>query len=249
MALRYGLAVTNTSIELDSHSLLFVDEDIVAVDKQAGVLSDATRDPNRDHLGKALERWASHNSPTTENNSFFPAHRLDRGTSGVVLFARNKAAATTLMQQFQNRSISKHYHAVVHLHLHRTRTWAVGDTFEHRSYLRHHKGRSQEVRSGGKPSESSFEVMAVDGPHSLVRASPKTGRTHQLRVHLASLGTPIVGDDLYGMADSDTHNPSQRLWLHACELGFNHPTTQERLTIMSQRFLGLTDGSPVELLQ
>ena len=224
------------SIELGPESILFADDDLVAVDKAAGVLCDASIDPNRDHLGTALRRWAENDSA-----DFLPAHRLDRGTSGVVLFARHRAAATAMMNQFQERSVSKQYQAVVHLPT--GSSWQVGETLERRSYLRHRKGMSEEVRSGGKPAHSDFEILHIDGPFALVRASPKTGRTHQLRVHLAALDAPIVGDDRYGyspIADDE------RLWLHADTLEITHPGSLQPLTLRSRRTLRLVDGAPKE---
>lgn len=216
-------------IVLSRQEILFADDDLVAVDKPAGVLSDATRDPNRDHLGKALKRWAD--QPDSE---FLPVHRLDLGTSGVVLFARNRPSATAAMQQFQDRSVAKRYHAIVCPP--DPYSWSPGATFHRRSYLRHHKGTSEEVRSGGKPAESDFTVLDASGDLALVDAAPKTGRTHQLRVHLAGLGAPIAGDDRYGTG------PQDRLWLHACCLQLAHPTTNEPLTIRSRWALGLLGG-------
>jgi RluA family pseudouridine synthase len=229
------------SIDLGAESILFVDDDLVAVDKAPGVLCDASIDPEREHLGTALRRWAE-----DDDAEFLPAHRLDLGTSGVVLFARNRSAATALMNQFQERSVSKHYQAVVYLPA--KGQWAVGETIDRRSYLRHRKGMSEEVRSGGKPAESGFEVLHVDGPLALLRASPKTGRTHQLRVHLAALNAPIVGDDRYGrspLASSHEHKPT-RLWLHAYMLAITHPVSNQPLAIRSRRTLGLVDATPKE---
>jgi len=226
------------SIDLGPESILFVDDDLVAVDKAPGVLCDASIDPNREHLGTALRQWARDDSA-----EFLPAHRLDRGTSGVVLFARNRPAATALMKQFQERSVSKHYQAVVHLPA--DSAWTVGETLERRSYLRHRKGMSDEVRSGGKPAHSGFEVLHIDGPLALMRASPKTGRTHQLRVHLAALDAPIVGDDRYG--HSALASPDDgRLWLHAYTLAITHPVSNQPLMIHSRRTLGLVNGAPKE---
>ncbi len=227
------------SIDLGPESILFVDDDLVAVDKAPGVLCDASIDPNREHLGTALRRWAQHDSA-----EFLPAHRLDRGTSGVVLFARNRSAVTELMKQFQERSVSKHYQAVVHLPA--ESSWTVGEMLQRRSYLRHRKGMSEEVRSGGKPAESGFEVLQIDGPLALMRASPKTGRTHQLRVHLAALDAPILGDDRYGYSPltSPHENTPERLWLHAYTLAITHPVSNQPLVIRSRRTLGLVAGAP-----
>ena len=221
-------------IKLDDDAILFVDDDIVVVDKAAGDLCDASPDPNRDHLGTALGRWAeAHDQPTT----FYAAHRLDRVTSGVVVFARHKAAATALMKQFEARTTTKRYQAVV------TRpddAWICGAEFERRSYLRHRRGLSEEVRSGGKPAHSLFAVADVAGPLALVDASPLSGRTHQLRVHLAALDAPILGDDRYGAGESG------RLWLHARSLTVEHPGTGQSITIASRLRFVIDHGGPAQ---
>lgn len=228
-------------IELAPESILFADDDLIAVDKDSGVLCDASRDPERDHLGLALERWA--NDPTTR---FHAAHRLDLGTSGVVLFARHRAANTAIMQQFQDRTVAKRYQAIVHLPA--EEAWTVGHSFERRSYLRHRKGKSEEVRSGGKSAQTGFEVADIDGALALVNALPKTGRTHQLRVHLSAGGTPIAGDQLYGDPAFAHHWPrgSSGFWLHASRLSLTHPTTGDSLTIESNHTLALASGSPTQ---
>lgn len=220
-------------IDLRVESILFNDDDLVAVDKASGELCDASRDPNRDHLGRALSRWAH-----DPNAQFLPAHRLDLGTSGVVLFARNRPAATALMQQFQDRLVTKRYQAIVTFR--QAADWSVGQTINRRSYLRNRKGHSEEVRSGGKAAESDFEILAIEGQLGLVRALPKSGRTHQLRVHLAALDAPILGDDRYGEPTTG------RLWLHADSLAISHPATGEPLLIESRNSFTLNDGQPRE---
>jgi 23S rRNA pseudouridine1911/1915/1917 synthase len=239
-------------IRLGPQAILFADDDLVAVDKAPGVLCDASIDPKRDHLGMALEHWARDTLPNPtglanpqDGPEFRAAHRLDRGTSGVVVFARNRAAATGLMKQFQDRTVSKQYQAVVVLSA--DAAWTVGDSIDRRSYLRHRKGATEEVHSGGKPAQSHFEVLDIDGPLALVRASPKTGRTHQLRVHLAALEAPILGDELYGHpVDSLEAGVQARLWLHADTLEIVHPVLNERLVLRSCHTLGLQDGAPHE---
>jgi len=225
-------------IELDEASILFVDDDLIAIDKQPGVLCDASIDPNRPHLGTALRSWANN-----EDAEFLPAHRLDLGTSGVVLFARNKSTATTLMQQFQERTVTKQYQAVVMTPP--NEPWSVGDGIHRRSYLRHRKGLTEEVRSGGKPAESDFEVADIDGPAALVRAYPKTGRTHQLRVHLAALGAPILGDDRYGSTPPPAMRAAatERMWLHADSLEVTHPISHQPLVIQSRIRLTVANGT------
>ena len=220
-------------VNLTELQILHRDDDLVAVDKPSGVLSDATRDPNRDHLGLALQRWHG-----DDQAQFLPVHRLDLGTSGIVLFARNRSAATGVMRQFESRSVQKRYHAVVYRP---DGSWSADTSFERRSYLRHRKGTTEEVTSGGKPAESRFRVIEAAGNVALVEATPKTGRTHQLRVHLAALAAPIVGDGRYGVGEHD------RLWLHAHRLSLTHPTTDEPLVLHSRRALGIVDGLPADV--
>lgn len=227
-------------IDLDAASILFEDEDLVAVDKASGWLSDATRDPQRDHLGAALSRRAE--AAGEGGGPFLPAHRLDRATSGVVLFARNRAAASSLMRQFQARTVAKAYRAIVGHP--RGAEWQIGTTFERRSHLRHRAGRTEEVRTGGKVAETRFEVVDLSTSLALVRAVPRTGRTHQLRVHFAALGVPILGDDLYG---GSLHDDPARLWLHADSLHVVHPRTERSVCLRSRRTLVLADGAPAEV--
>jgi len=225
------------TVQIKPDDILYVDQDLVAVDKPSGVLCDATRDPDRDHLGTALARWSGDDAAV-----FLPVHRLDLGTSGVVVFARNKPVATALMEQFQQRAVSKLYQAVVAGS--GTRAWRLGHEFERRSFLRHHKGRSEEVRSGGKPAHTRFTVINSSGDLALVEAAPTTGRTHQLRVHLAGVGAPIFGDDRYG---TSAHLETGRLWLHAHTLSFTHPASEQLLTIRSRTELALENGAPIQV--
>ncbi len=246
-------AVTHAGpVDLTPDAILFADDHLVAVDKAPGVLCDATIDPNREHLGTALRRWALEAEPTPPGSSnadeapaFHPVHRLDRGASGVVVFARDRPAATALMHQFQDRSVDKRYTAIVRLPA--EGTWAVGQELDRRSYLRHRRGKTEEVRSGGKPSVSSFEVLDIQGRLALVAASPHTGRTHQLRVHLAALGAPIIGDDLYGPSEPvpQLGPESARLWLHSDSLAVTHPSSDVRLLLESRKALRLDDETPV----
>ena len=228
-------------IVLSDDAIIFEDDDLVAVDKASGVLCDASIDEKRDHLGSALKRWAD-----DDRAEFHPAHRLDLGTSGVVLFARHREVATALMHQFQERTVTKQYHAIVHLPGHGE--WTAGHSFERVSHLRHRKGKSDEVRSGGKRTETRFEVVSLDGSLALVHAFPATGRTHQLRVHLAAVDAPIAGDQVYGQPAFAYQWPrgDAGFWLHAHVLSLNHPATGEPLVLESPRGLEIVNGGPAE---
>jgi RluA family pseudouridine synthase len=143
-------------------------------------------------------------------------HRLDKGTSGIVVFARTAEAHRTLSMLFETRAVSKIYHAIVignpkwdeHTARHPLR-FDVGHS--HRTVVDHGKG---------KPSETAFRVLERFTGYSLLEAHPGTGRTHQVRVHAYALGFPLAGDDLYCIVGQDTVLSLQRPALHAYSLEF-----------------------------
>lgn len=147
-------------------------------------------------------------------------HRLDRDTSGVVILAKDEATQKMLRKQFQDRKTHKTYYAVVEgrpkmdealIDLPIARNIKHPTTFV--------------VEAGGKPSQTYYKVIKTNGKYSLVELRPTTGRTHQLRVHMKYIGTPIVGDRVYGTAKADTRS---RLFLHAGELEITIPGGERR---------------------
>lgn len=144
-------------------------------------------------------------------------HRLDQATSGLMVLARGKAHESTLSKQFQQRRVSKHYIAVVG-------GWVRDSDGEITLPLIAdwpNRPLQKVDHEAGKPSHTSYEVLCRDelAQTTRVKLTPHTGRSHQLRVHLMSLGHPIVGDALYG------GQPAPRLMLHAAHLAFAHPQT------------------------
>lgn len=145
------------------------------------------------------------------------AHRLDRDTSGVVIIAKNKWVQELLAEQFREGKVKKEYLALVH--------GSPPETFTVTGRIGlAEDGIHREFRHDGKDSKTAFETLRKLRDISLVRARPQTGRTHQLRVHLASKGHPIVGDSLYGTEDA-----AARQMLHASRLSLSHPVTREPL--------------------
>ena len=152
-------------------------------------------------------------------------HRLDRDTSGVMVFAKTQAAYLDLRRQFEShRTIGKKYLAVLHgapkaekLSPGRFGMKGTIDSFIGREHLR---------------AITHWEVLAKRGPVALVQFTIETGRMHQIRIHAAELGHPVVGDRLYGDAEKDRRlrvKPKRHL-LHAVELSFLHPKTHRRVT-------------------
>jgi 23S rRNA pseudouridine1911/1915/1917 synthase len=147
-------------------------------------------------------------------------HRLDRDTSGVMIGAKNEQARTKLQAQFSQRKAKKTYYAVVEGHLKNDQ--AIIDLPIRRNAKR---PTTFLVEAGGREAITSYRVIEMNNRYSLVELKPQTGRTHQLRVHLAHLGHPIVGDRVYG-------HEADRLYLHAAELELTLPNG-ERETFKS----------------
>lgn len=199
--------------------LVFEDDDILVIDKPAGLLSVPGRGPRRrDSAEYRLQLRAKLADPSWPRL----VHRLDLATSGLIVAAKHKAAYVALQQQFSRRSVTKRYEALLDGQL----DPALGDGGEIELELRVDlDDRPRQVHDPvhGKRARTKWRRVAVEGSYTRVSMVPHTGRTHQLRVHAAherGLGLPILGDLLYGSG-------GERLMLHAAELGFVHPVTGE----------------------
>ncbi|MBM4254715.1 MAG: RluA family pseudouridine synthase [Deltaproteobacteria bacterium] len=211
--------------------ILYEDEFLVALNKPAGmVVHPAPGQWSGTVVNALLARWGWESTP----GAFRPGivHRLDKDTSGVLLIAKDTKTQEALARQFKERQIKKTYLAVVWKHLlPRTGTIAL-------SVGRHPVDRKKmavQVRNG-RMAVSHYQVLH-EIPHlSLIQLRLETGRTHQLRVHLAAIGHPIVGDPVYG-ARSHPQQVAEavlsfsRQALHAVSLMFRHPVLQTQLSI------------------
>ena len=160
-------------------------------------------------------------------------HRLDMATSGLLLFARGPDAQRALSRAFEQRGVRKRYVAVVHGEM-RAPAGEIGLPIgahwpdRPRRHVDHRNGQAALTR---------YRVLAVEDGRTRVELEPVTGRTHQLRVHLAAIGHPILGDALY--APGAVQAAAPRLLLHASELAFAHPGTQEMFEARSEADFGL----------
>jgi RluA family pseudouridine synthase len=213
-------------VELSEREILYEDAWLVAFDKPAGLPSHATVDPARPHLVGLATAVLAARGPAPYLGVH---HRLDRDTSGFVLFTKQRAANAAVAALFAERRIDKTYVARCAGPGHEPATWSVRD---HLAKI----GRAGKVnrygavRSGGEPAHTDLRLLgrsASGADRWLVEARPRTGRTHQVRVHLASSGLPIVGDVLYGGP------PAPRVLLHAERLRFAHPFTGDDVVITS----------------
>ena len=209
--------------------ILFDDDDVVVVDKPVGVAAHPSPGWTGPTVlgGLAAAGYAVSTSGAAERQGI--VHRLDVGTTGVMAVAKSERAYTSLKRQFKERTVDKTYQAVVQglldptagtidapIDRHPTTDWKFA------------------VVSGGKPSVTHYETLEAFPHASLVTVHLETGRTHQIRVHMAAMRHPIVGDLTYGADPVLAQRLGlQRQWLHAVELAFDHPATGERITVAS----------------
>jgi len=219
--------------------VLHEDEHLIAIDKPAGV---AVHGGSGVSFGVIEQlRMVRPGAPFLEL-----VHRLDRETSGILLVAKKRSALKNLQDQFRSRQTGKTYLALVRGH------WPaklkVLDKPLHKFLLDGHDVQAGERRvkvvarddPDGQPSVTLVKVRQASAEYSLLEVTIKTGRTHQIRVHLASEGHPIVGDDKYGDFDLNkalarvNASPSlKRMFLHAWRLQFDHPASGERLELLA----------------
>src|SRR5438132_2244411 len=200
----------------DRIRVLFEDDAVIVVDKPAGLLTMAT-ETERTRTVYALLREAATRKRPPER--IFIVHRLDREASGMLVFAKTIEAKEKLQDQFKDHSAGRKYVAVVEGRV-------SPDNFTIRSYLAENAALrvySTKKKAAGKLAVTHVRVIRANLKMTLVEVRLETGRKHQIRVHLAERGHPIVGDKAYGSRS----NPFRRLALHAIHLEFRHPRTHE----------------------
>ncbi len=206
----------NTDFSEHTLPILYMDDNVIVIDKPAGILTHAKGALNDEFT--VAEFFRKYTTYHIDSNRPGIVHRLDRDTSGVMIGARNEEAATMLQKQFADRKTKKEYVAVVSGHL--DQPTALIDLPIGRNPTAPSTFR---VDPGGKPAQTVYQVIKSDDRTTLVFLRPKTGRTHQLRVHMQYMGTPIVGDRVYGGYDSP------RLMLHAHKLELTIPGGERKV--------------------
>ncbi len=196
--------------------VLHVDRDLVVIDKPAGLLSVPGRGPG---LEDSAATRVARDYPGS-----FAAHRLDLDTSGVLVFALRRKAEAELHRQFRERQVDKTYVARVAGH-----PAEEAGTIDLPLLQEEGLPRSR-VDAAGRAARTDWTVISRDPDGSaLLELHPRTGRPHQLRVHLLAIGHPIVGDRFYAPPEIVARSP--RLLLHAASITLSHPYSRERLTI------------------
>ena len=188
------------------YQLLYEDSDLIIVNKGPNLIS--RDDPN------SLEALLGYSL----------AHRLDKQTTGLMIAAKNEWSLNRLLQDFKRRNITKLYQLVVPISRHLLSSGVVN-----LSLKRNHSNRKMQSFPGGKKEAITYYRVLQKGPkYALVECNIRTGRTHQIRVHMSTLGCPILGDVLYG-----PKNNIPELMLHASQIEFQHPTSKQMMAFKS----------------
>jgi 23S rRNA pseudouridine1911/1915/1917 synthase len=203
--------------------ILYEDRDIIVINKPAGLVVHPAAGNESGTLVNALLHHCRDLAGIGGERRPGIIHRLDKDTSGVMVIAKNETAMNELARQFKERETDKEYLAVVR-----------GAPFPPRGTVEttigrhpiHRKKMAVNVRNG-KAAVSHYEVQEAFNEASLVRVKIETGRTHQIRVHMAYIKHPIIGDEVYGRS---FHIKAPRQMLHAAKLSLNHPDGGERMT-------------------
>lgn len=219
---------------LTQKDVLFEDDSIIVVNKPAFLPTEETIVNGRGNMHKAVVDYLWKKNPALRNPPYAGImHRLDRETSGVLLFTKTRSVNNAVHEMFEKHTARKTYRAVCTL----TGTKSVPDNFTVDNFIGRISPKSQackmgllEESRGGLHSHTEFCICAKEKNLYYIDCHLLTGRTHQIRVHLSLSGLPIMGDELYGGKEGIAEL-NGRIMLHAYSLEFNHPVTQEPVTV------------------
>jgi 23S rRNA pseudouridine1911/1915/1917 synthase len=198
------------------YSIIHEDDQIIVVDKPSGMLVIPTPAKETNTLTDLLNRELDGRG--VEANAY-PCHRIDRETSGLILYAKGKAAQAAVMEQFKNRAVKKTYIAFVH--------GLVKEKFGTIKKEIYNKSKRRK-----EDAETRFTVIERRKDFTVIEASPVTGRTNQIRIHMKHLGHPLLGESVY-VFRKDFELKFKRVALHASYLRFTHPATKETMEFKS----------------
>jgi 23S rRNA pseudouridine1911/1915/1917 synthase len=213
------------SISLD---ILYEDDDLIAVSKPPGLVVHPANGHDSGTLVNALLYHCCNLSGISGELRPGIVHRLDKDTSGVMVAAKNDLSHHRLAEQFQSRSVEKIYHAIL-AGVPRVTSGKIESAIGRHPVKRK---KMAVLENGGKHAVTLWEVKEVFGSYSFVKLRLETGRTHQIRVHMASMGCPVAGDQLYGKKNSGLLK-IDRQCLHSSTLSLDHPRTGERMLFSS----------------
>ncbi|GFZ82401.1 pseudouridine synthase [Pseudohongiella nitratireducens] len=204
-------------------AIVYEDECLIAINKPAGLAVHAGTGSPRG-LIESLRHMGG------EGSYRELVHRLDKETSGLMLIAKQAKALKKLQDDFRARRVTKVYQALVHGH------WPATLNRIDKPLSRRQPTEGERivvVDKAGKPAETAFRLLKLAGRNSLIEARPKTGRTHQIRVHCQQAGHAIIGDSKYTPA-GQSQAEGKELFLHAASLQFTHPLSSEQMTLNAE---------------
>ena len=201
---------------LEGIEILFEDDDLIAIDKDAGILSVAAKDEEEMTAYRQLKQYVKKEHVY---NKVFVVHRLDRDTSGVMIFAKSEEIKKQLQESWNETVKERSYVALVEGEVRRKEGTISSWLKESKTFKVH----SNPTDNGGQHAITHYKVVQGNKQFTLVDVQLETGRKNQIRVHMEDLGHPVVGDKKYGASS----NPIKRLGLHASALALLHPKTGE----------------------
>ncbi len=211
-------------------TVVYSDDDIVVVDKPVGVAAHPSPGWTGPTVVAGLAAMGQNVATSGAAERQGIVHRLDVGTTGLMVVAKSEMAYSVLKRAFKEREVEKRYHAVVQGHLDPLRGTIDAPIDRHPT-----ADYRYAVVSGGKPSVTHYDTLEAFRSASLVDVRLETGRTHQIRVHFSALRHPCVGDLTYGADPTlSARLKLNRQWLHARELAFLHPRTEDEVRFVSE---------------
>ena len=217
---------------LPPEAIVFFDRDVVVVNKPPGMLSVEDEPGNKDTLHQHLRNLLRRVDRNGEDAPLAVVHRLDRGTSGVMVFARTASAQRSLAAEFKAHNLHRAYHAIAHGEVRATHmeTHLLPDRGDG---LRGSHGHYRRTNTPPPPEArlaiTHVEPLEVLAKASLVQCRLETGRQHQVRIHMAEMGHPLVGENVYIRDYRGERIEAARPMLHARELAFTHPATRREM--------------------
>lgn len=202
----------NTHMAKTRYRIIYEDDSIIVVDKPSGMLVIPTPKHETNTLTGLLNRELDERG--IETNAY-PCHRIDRETSGVILYAKGKAMQQAMMEEFHNKRVLKRYIAFVHGNVKKD-----FDTIDRSIY--------NKSKRKAEPALTRYKALERRGAFTVIEAEPVTGRTNQIRIHLKMIGHPLVGESVYAFR-KDFALRFKRVALHAERMEFTHPVTGKRL--------------------
>lgn len=220
------VSITKTKItkhKLEGVSIVYEDNDILVVEKERGILSVATQNEREKTAYNILKNYLKEKNP---KDKIFVIHRLDRDTSGVMIFAKSEKAQDILQTTWNDSVKERTYVALVEGNVKKDSDTIISYLAENKAMITYSTANEEE----GKKAVSHYKVLKRNKNYSLLEVNIETGRKNQIRVHMQDLGHSVVGDKKYG----STKNPIKRLGLHAHTIVFKHPITKEVLSFTSK---------------